>query len=353
MPENGRPRALEIIERNAVALNQIIEDVLDMSRIVAGKLHLNVRPVRLQDLLADATASILPAAAARGVRVETFVDQAAGAVSGDPDRLQQVVWNLLSNAVKFTPQGGSVRVRLERVESRVDIVVTDTGEGIPRQFLPHVFERFRQADAGFSRGHGGLGLGLAIVREIVEMHGGSVQAESDGPGAGSTFRVMLPLARTSLELSEAPGARQSAWPHKNASPRERRRLDGVRVVAVDDEEDALGLLRTILEAAGADVRTLPSAAEALVEIERDPPDVLVSDLGMPEMDGVALIRRVRQSPNPRVQTVPALALTAYARSDDRITSLASGYQMHVPKPADPDEILTAVSSLMGRSGTRI
>jgi PAS domain S-box-containing protein len=341
-------RGLEILERNATWLTQIVEDVLDVSRIVSGKIRLEVQPVNLASIVEDAAATVQPAANAKGVFVQTIIDPAVGPVSGDPDRLQQVIWNLLTNAVKFTPRGGRVQVRLERVNSHVEIVVSDTGVGIHSNFLPYVFDRFRQAEGGTTRKTGGLGLGLAIVRHIVEMHGGTVHASSAGEGTGATFNVELPLMIV----------RPEGLDPRRQHPRSERRepltllgdLRGVRVMAIDDEEDALTLLRVVLEAAGAEVETVGSPLVALKRIADISPDVLVVDLGMPEMDGFGFISRIRSSPDPTIRNVPAAALTAFARSEDRTKALRSGFEMHLAKPVDPGELVAAVARLVRRDG---
>jgi PAS domain S-box-containing protein len=340
-------RGLETLDRNAGWLTQIVEDVLDVSRIVSGKIRLDVQPVDLSLIIDNAVATVQPAADARGVRLHTIVDPYVGPVSGDPGRLQQVVWNLLSNAVKFTPRQGRVQVRLERVDSHVEVAVSDTGIGIPPPFLPHVFERFRQADAGTTRKTGGLGLGLAIVRHIVEMHGGTVEAASGGEGKGATFRVRLPL------MIVHPAAAETRREH----PRTERRdvltslgnLQGIRVLAIDDEEDALTLLRVVLETAGAEVTTLGSPLTALQRIDDVKPHVLVIDLGMPDMDGFELMTRIRRSADPAVRRIPAAALTAFARSDDRTKALRSGFEMHLAKPVDPGELVASVATLARRA----
>ena len=339
--------ALEIVERNATALKQIIEDVLDISRIVAGRLRLNVEPVDLPAVLHEACATVMPAADAKGVRVEAVVDPISASISGDPDRLLQIVWNLLSNAIKFTPRGGRVQLRLARVNSHVEITVSDTGQGIAPEFLPFVFERFRQGDATFSREHGGLGLGLAIAKQLTELHGGTISVASDGIDQGAVFTVRLPLMIVHrMPADPMPREQPRADRHPpvlEAAPR----LDGVLVLAVDDEPDSLSLLRSVLESAGALVTVAGSASAALDELRRQPPDVMVADIGMPGTDGLQLIRTVRQMDHP-VRNVPAAALTAYARAQDRITSLASGFHMHLVKPVDPLELLVAVSSLAAR-----
>jgi len=339
-------RGLETLERNAMWLTQIVEDILDVSRIVAGKIRLDVQPVELPLIVDNAVATVQPAADAKQVRVHTIVDPRVGPVSGDPGRLQQVVWNLLTNAVKFTPKKGRVQVRLERVDSHIEIVVSDTGMGIGPDFLPYVFERFRQAEAGTTRRTGGLGLGLAIVRHIVEMHGGTVEASSAGEGQGATFRVRLPLMIVQPEAVEP----------RREHPRTERRealtglgdLRGVHVFAIDDEEDALNLLRVVLETAGAEVTTENSPEAALERIAEVRPDVLVVDLGLPGIDGFELITRVRQLPDKAIRRIPAAALTAFARSDDRTKALRSGFEMHLAKPVDPGELVASVATLARR-----
>ncbi len=341
-------RGLDTLERNATWLTQIVEDVLDVSRIVSGKMRLDVQPVELPLIIDNAVATVHPAADAKGVRIHTVVDPRVGAVSGDPGRLQQVVWNLLSNAVKFTSKHGRVQVRLEHVNSQVEIVVSDTGIGIGPDFLPHVFDRFSQAEGGTTRKAGGLGLGLAIVRHIVEMHGGTVEASSAGEGQGATFRVRLPLMSVSTAVLDA----------RREHPRTERRepltglanLDGVHVLAVDDEDDALTLLRVVLEAAGARVTTISSPVMALARIADVDPDVLVVDLGMPEMDGFELITELRRSSKPAaIRNVPAAALTAFARSEDRTKALRCGFEMHLAKPVDPGELVASVATLAKRA----
>jgi signal transduction histidine kinase/CheY-like chemotaxis protein len=339
-------RGLETLERNAAALTQIVEDVLDVSRIVAGKIRLDVQPVELPLVVHNAIATVQPAADAKAVRVQAIVDPRVGPVSGDPDRLQQVVWNLLSNAVKFTPKKGRVQVRVERVNSHIEVVVSDTGVGISPAFLPYVFERFRQAEAGTTRKTGGLGLGLSIVRHIVEMHGGTVHAESDGDGKGATFRVRLPLMI--VHADSAGATREHPRTEKLVPLAGLGNLAGIRVLALDDEADALGLLRVVLEAAGAEVITMSSAREGLERIAGVRPHALVVDLGMPEMDGFAFIKHLRSSPDASVRDIPAAALTAFARSEDRTRALKSGFEMHLAKPVDPGELVASVATLVQR-----
>jgi PAS domain S-box-containing protein len=345
-PEKAKP-AVEIIERNATSLKQIIEDVLDVSRIVAGRLRLNVEPVDLPAVLQESCATVMPAADAKGVRVEAIIDPLTTPVSGDADRLQQIVWNLLSNAIKFTPRGGKVQLRLSRVDSHVEISVSDTGRGISADFLPFVFDRFRQADGTFSREQGGLGLGLAIAKQLTELHGGTISASSLGADQGATFTVRLPMM---IVHPSTPGQGARVQPRADRQPpavEALPRLDGVRVLAVDDELDSLTLLRAVLEGAGAVVITARSSAEALDALRQQTPDVIVADIGLPGMDGLELIRTLRQMDEP-VRSTPAAALTAYARSQDRIMSLASGYQLHLVKPIDPLELIVAVSTLAPR-----
>ncbi|WP_223641350.1 PAS domain S-box protein [Corallococcus sp. EGB] len=345
LTEPRRERALETIERNARSQGQLIEDLLDVSRVVSGKLKLDVEPVELATVVQQALDSVKPAADARGIQVHSTVDTSSS-VMGDPHRLQQVVWNLLSNAVKFTPRGGHVRLVVARRDSTVELTVEDTGQGISAAFLPHVFERFRQADSGTTRKTGGLGLGLSIVRHIVEMHGGTVTAASDGEGRGSAFTVRLPLSATlRRDPAMPPSPRPPAPAPVRVPPPE---LGGVRVLVVDDEEDARELLRTLLEDSGAQVVTAGSAEEGLRVLQAEHPDVLVSDIGMPGTDGYGFIERVRTLSPARGGRTPAVAITAYARSEDRTRVLRAGFQSHVPKPVEPGELLAVLASLAGR-----
>jgi CheY-like chemotaxis protein len=297
-------------------------------------------------VIENAVETVRPAADAKGVHIVTIVDPRTAPVSGDPERLQQVLWNVLSNAVKFTPRDGNVQVRLERVDSHVEITVTDTGAGIPAEFLPHVFERFRQADAGISRERGGLGLGLAITRHLVELQGGRIFVESDGPGKGVTFRIELPLriSKTLVRVEE----REHPQTPRPGLPIAVPRLEGVRILAVDDDRDALSMDREILEATGATVTTADSAQNALAALQEVTPDVLLADLGMPQMNGFDLIDRVRRSERPGVREIPAAALTAYARSEDRTKALRRGFQLHLAKPIDPGELMAAMAALAKR-----
>ena len=341
-----RDQAIETIERNATSLTQIVEDVLDTSRIVSGKIRLHVQPVEFPDIVRNAVDVMTPAADAKGVRLETVLDPSATPISGDPERLQQVMWNLLSNAVKFTNRGGKVQVRLERVNSHVEVAVSDTGVGIAPEFLPHVFERFRQADASAARERGGLGLGLSIARQLTEMHGGTIEASSGGVNQGATFRVKIPVMIVHPVSTDVPRVhpRGATTPRDVALPS----LQDILVLAVDDEPDAVALVAEVLQAAGARVRMASSADDALKILDAERPDVVVADLGMPRVDGFQFIDRVRRHRNPRVRAVPAAALTAYARSEDRMKALAAGFQIHLAKPIDPAELVATVASLARR-----
>ena len=342
-------KALESIERNAKSQAQLVEDLLDVSRIITGKLHLRVRPVELLPMIEAALDAVRPAAAAKRLQLQVDLDPDAGQVSGDPNRLQQIISNLLSNAIKFTPEGGRVQVQLRRLDSAVEIKVSDTGQGIKPEFLPYIFDRFRQADASTTRAHGGLGLGLSIVRHLVDLHDGSIHAESPGEGQGATFTVRLPPS----QLRNAEGGRRNetatAEPSAICHPPSAI-LDGLRVLAVEDEPDTLDLLTVILTQSGAAVTAASSAAEALAVLAHSRPDVLVSDIGLPDENGYSLIGKVRALTQNQGGAIPALALTAYARSEDRERALAAGYQVHLAKPIEPEELTTAVAKLAGRIG---
>ncbi len=334
---------LSVIDRSIRLQLQLIEDLLDMSRIVAGKLRLDVKTVDLRDVIRNALASVEPAAEAKGVKIHSVLDPMAGPMRGDINRLQQIVWNLLSNAVKFTPKGGHVQVSLERVNSHVEIVVTDTGQGIEPGFLPHVFERFRQADASTTRKYGGLGLGLSIVKHLTELHGGMVKVKSPGPGMGTTFTVELPLLVVHQTAEETP--RQHPRSEIESENADFPSLDGMCVLAVDDEAEAREIIKVVLESCGARVDTAASAADGLALFQRNQYDVILSDIGMPEEDGFAFIRKIRESELRDGERTPAAAFTAFARMDDRIRALRAGFQMHLAKPVEPVELATAVASL--------
>jgi signal transduction histidine kinase/ActR/RegA family two-component response regulator len=346
LPEDKQQAAIAAIERNAVAQAQLVEDLLDVSRIVTGKLRLDVRAVDLADVIHAAVESLRPSADAKEIKLQLVLERGGGTVRGDADRLRQVVWNLVSNAIKFTPRGGRVHVALQRMHSHLQLTVADTGAGFDPEALPFLFTRFWQGEAGTTRHHGGLGLGLSIVRHIVELHGGEVSASSEGRGRGSVFTVSLPV----MPLTEA-----AAPPAAGEARRERaapallsgQTLDGVSVLVVDDEPDSNEMVSALLAAQGAEVRVAGSAEQALAILERWRPDVLISDIGMPEQDGYALIRRVRaRSPEEGGRT-PALALTAYARVADRVQALNAGFQAHVVKPVDPEELVAVVAAVLG------
>jgi signal transduction histidine kinase/ActR/RegA family two-component response regulator len=343
-------RAVATIERNARAQSQIIDDLLDVSRIITGKLRLKVRRLDLVQVIEAAVDSIRPAAEAKAITLDIQLDPAAARLSGDPGRLQQVVWNLLSNAVKFTPSGGRVEVRLDEVGNNARLAVKDSGMGIRPDFLDYVFDRFRQADSSTTRTHGGLGLGLSIVRHLVELHGGTVAAESPGDGQGATFTVLLPMAARPLRTEPVPEPPHPAGP----APEDGNgagRLDGRRILVVDDERDALEVVSAALEQLGAQVAAAGSAAEAMAEVRRFAPDVLVADIGMPGEDGYSLIRRIRQL-DGGLGSLPAVALTAYAGEADRQRALSAGYQLHLPKPVEPHDLAAAVATLTERSAGR-
>jgi PAS domain S-box-containing protein len=335
-------RAMETIERNAKAQAQLIEDILDVSRIVTGKLRLDVHPVDLAPVIEQAIEAVRPAAEAKSIRLQPVLDPRAGPISGDPNRIQQVVWNLLSNAVKFTPRDGRVQVRLERVNSHVEIIVSDTGQGISAEFLPHAFDRFRQADGTSTRRHGGLGLGLAIVRHLVEMHGGTVQAESPGEGLGATFTVKLPIIAVRQDMRASRRAHPVVG---GTSLPESPSLTGLRIMIVDDEPDTREMLKILIERLGAKVWPCSSASEAFDVFRTWQPDVLVSDIEMPSEDGYELIHKLRQWESKRGRKTPAVALTAYASVEDRVRVLEAGYQIHVAKPVEPTELAVVIAAL--------
>jgi PAS domain S-box-containing protein len=341
-------QALEVVVRNAGIQSQLIEDLLDVSRIISGKLRLDADPVELALVIQSALDSVRPAAEAKCINLQSTLAHDVAPIRGDASRLQQVAWNLLSNAIKFTPKGGSIQITLARVQSHAEIVVSDTGQGIKREFLPYVFDRFRQADATSTRTHGGLGLGLAIVRHLVELHGGSVAAESPGEGQGATFTVKLPLmALRKEETYKKPvlsNMEKGEMPVLDSPPS----LEGIRVLVVDDEADTRLLLTEVLERCSAEVRVAASAREALMIVNEWLPSIIVSDIGMPEEDGYTFIKKIRALKNAEVSKIPAVALTAYARTQDRLRALASGYQMHVAKPIEPMELVIVVASLVDR-----
>jgi CheY-like chemotaxis protein len=327
----------------------LIGDVLAVSRIITGKLRLDIRPIDLARVIEAATETVAPAATAKGVRLQSSIDQSGVPVAADEQRMQQVVWNLLSNAIKFTPRGGRVQVRVERVSAHVEIVVSDTGEGIAPELLPLLFQRFRQGDSAFTRTHGGLGLGLAISRHIVEAHGGRIEATSPGKGHGATVRVELPLIVVDDDTLQSQERVHAAVDLPQAEALRLVDLTGIRVLLVDDEVDALGVAREALKVAGATVATAASAAEALAALDGEPFDAAVLDIGLPNTDGYELLRVIRARSKERQGGIPAAALTAYARTIDRARSLEAGFQMHLSKPVQPNELAAAVLALAGRS----
>jgi len=344
-PEEVR-RALVVIERNAKAQVQLIDDLLDLSRILAGQLRLDVQRVALVDVVNGAMESAQPAADAKGVRLESILDARRCIVSGDPARLQQIIWNLLSNAIKFTPKGGRIQVLLERVDSHIEITVSDTGIGIAPEFLPHLFGRFAQRDSTAGRSYGGLGLGLAISKQLVELHGGTISAKSPGEGLGATFIVRMPLVLVEAD-SEQPLQRDALHATERDELPLAAELKGARILVVDDEADARELVRMVLENQGAHVTTAASADEALNLLRTSRPDALISDIGMPEVDGHQLMRTLRAT-EPKGHRMPALALTAFARADDRKRAMLAGYQAHLSKPFDIGEFVLVVAGLLDR-----
>lgn len=340
--------ATQAILRNAVVQVQLIEDLLDVSRVITGKMRLDLRPLSPPAVIEAALDSVRPAATAKAIQIESVLDPRAGPIMGDPNRLQQVAWNLLMNAVKFTPSGGRIRIALRREGQDVEIVVSDTGEGIAPDQLPYLFERFRQVDSSPTRRHAGLGIGLALVRHLVELHGGSVSVQSAGLGQGATFTVRLPVSPMLLPALRDVHAEEVAG--RSAEDNKPVSLRDIRALVVDDDPEGRELAGLILVNAGAEVRRAASAAEALALLQEWSPDVLVADLEMPEEDGFTLLRRARRLVLLRGERLPALALTAYGRPEDRVRALAAGFNLHLAKPADPAELVLAVASLVGRTG---
>jgi PAS domain S-box-containing protein len=347
---NELRKGLETIERNARIQAQIIEDLLDMSRIISGKVRLNVQRIDLPNVLNQSIETVRPTAETKSIHLDSVIDLDAGTILGDPDRLQQVFWNLLNNAIKFTPVGGEVQVVVKSVHPYIEVNVIDTGEGIAPEFLPYVFDRFLQGDASITRHHGGLGLGLAIVKQLVELHGGYVRVRSGGIGKGATFTVRLPLRVIYSELQEESGHLQATPQASQTFPD--ASLTNVHILVVDDDVDASELVKRMLEIAGATVSTAGSASEAMERILATRPDVLVCDLGMPGEDGYSLIRKLRALEESQEGTLPAIALTAYARWEDRTRAIRSGFQNHLAKPVEPAELLAVVSGL-ARAGRKV
>ncbi len=350
LDEKTRTKAMEIIERNARVQAQLVDDILDLSRIVTGKLRMRVELVSLADVVRAAVDAVRPAAEAKGVLLEIETIRDVGPFHGDPDRLQQVVWNLVSNAVKFTSSGGHARVRVRRANAEVILEVEDSGRGIPASFLPYVFDRFRQAEGGTTRRHGGLGLGLAIVRHIVELHGGSVEVASEGEGRGATFVVRLPDGGARMDA--APPAISPSKPGSSLSSGVKGEGDlrGVRAVIVDDEPDARDLVASVLRRAGADALVAENVDEAIALVREKKPDVVVTDIAMPGEDGYALVRRLRALPKAQGGRTPAIALTAFTRNEDRTAALLAGFTAHLGKPVEAAELVSVLASIARRPG---
>jgi CheY-like chemotaxis protein len=355
-------RVTETVESSGKTQLRLIEDLLDTARIVSGKMKLETRPVDLVEVIASALDAVRPAADSKGVVIipdfDLEADQTSYQIIGDPDRLQQIVWNLASNAIKFTPEGGWVLVQLQRGGPGAQIIVQDSGQGISPDLLPYVFNRFKQADSSVSRRFGGLGLGLALVKHLVELHGGSVTVESPGEGQGATFTVNLPSRAVKADMEAKSRGEGETFVARPTFPGlQPASLSGVRALVVEDEADARELITLALEQSGALVTGVDSAAAALASLEsqleggaaRAPFDVLISDIGMPGADGYELIRRVRSHKDKRVSRIRAVALTAYARTEDRMQALQAGFQMHVPKPVDEAELMTVIAALTGRA----
>lgn len=345
LPAERMADALDTIERNVRAQTRLIDDLLDVSRIISGKLNLEFEPTDMAEVVAAAVKALRPNAEAKKISLEVDITARVAPTLGDASRLQQVVWNLLANALKFTPSGGKVQVTLRPDPAGAELMIRDDGQGIPAEALPLIFDRFNQAESSFTRSHGGLGLGLAIVRHLIDLHGGQVSADSPGLGLGATFRVLLPSMHDSAPLSAPPkDSRKPARPG-NA-------LSGLRVLLVDDDADGRDATAMLLSHEGAHVETADSAREALRALDRSVPDILLSDIGMPEEDGLSLVRKVRSRSSAGGGQIPALALTAYARAEDRAQSLLAGFDGYLTKPIDPGALLSAIAKLTGTAGRR-
>jgi signal transduction histidine kinase/ActR/RegA family two-component response regulator len=339
LDHEAKIRAIDTIDRNARSQTQIIEDILDVSRIITGKIRLDLHPLELGPVIQSAVESIRPSAEAKNISIESDIDLNAGKISGSVDRLQQVVWNLLSNAIKFTPRDGRVKVRLRRdAAAGVELCIADTGVGISREFLPYVFDRFRQADGSTTRQHGGLGLGLSIVRQLVDLHGGTIRAESEGPGEGAVFTIHLPFVSGTREI-------ENRKEHKEGKVYTSNVLKAARILIVENEPDARALLEMALKRNGAEVKSAADVKEAMEAIKAWRPEIVLSDLGMPTEDGYALIRQIRALPPENGGAIPSAALTAYAREEDRQRAIAAGFDMHIAKPVSVNELISAVSTL--------
>jgi len=341
-------RALQAIQRQARSQRQLIDDLLDVSRIVSGKLRLDWHEIDPSKIINAAIDVVRPTAEAKSIRLVADLDTLAGTVSGDPERLQQVIWNLLSNAIKFTPEDGRVEIRSRWVDSSIEIVVADTGQGISEEFLPHIFERFRQADVSTTRTQGGLGLGLAIVQHLIELHEGTVHAQSAGKGKGATFTIRLPGRPIHAEEFEIPPSGNKLGLQQRVSIGKTEILQGLRILVVDDDADGREAVAAQLAAQGATTSVSPSADDALRKLDMVRPDIIVADIGMPGEDGYSLIHKVRNSSLERSRLTPAIALTAYAGDSNRQRALDAGYQKHISKPADPEELALTIASLAGR-----
>ncbi|MEP6975715.1 MAG: ATP-binding protein [Spartobacteria bacterium] len=339
---------IEVIDRNVRVQTDLIEDLLDMSRVISGKLRLDVQHLDPGRAIDAAIETVTPAAEAKGIRIKKILDSEAGPISGDPGRVQQIFGNLLSNAIKFTRKGGKVQVLLERVNSHLEITVADTGQGIEAEFLPYVFDRFRQADGSANRRHGGLGLGLAIAKQLVVLHGGSIRAESEGRGQGTSFIVSLPVKVMHAHLDPSE-RRHPATPSAAPGYRKCTDLAGLKILVVDDERDARELLRRMLINCEAEVLLAASAGEALSLVDSQVPDILISDIGMAEVDGYEFLRKLRTRELPNGRKTPAIALTAFARSEDRTKALLAGFSAHISKPVEPSELIATIASVIGRT----
>ena len=345
-------RAVESIERNAKLHSRLIDDMLDISRIISGKLRLDAQPIDLTTVINAAVDTLRPAAEAKNIRVYVVLDYSAGSVFGDSTRLQQVVWNILSNSIKFTPRNGSIQVSLNRVNSHLEIIVSDTGIGIDEEFLPYVFDRFRQADSTTSKKYGGLGLGLSIVRQLVELHGGTVEARNREDSSGAVFTVKLPVMAVRKQPDQQFDQIEKSVQAVGGSftiecPPS---IEGVRLLIIDDEPDARMLLTAILEQCGAEVKSGENAEQAILLLKEYKPDILVSDIGLPEVDGYDLIKKIREAEKGTGKRLPAVALTAFARTEDRLKALAAGFNMHIPKPVEPAELIIVISNLAQKNG---
>ena len=346
------PKVLDIVARNAQSQAQLISDVLDVSRVITGRLRLRLQPVVVSRLVRDAMDTVRPAADAKGIALDLTVEGEPPRMNGDAERLRQVFWNLLSNAVKFTPTGGRVQVTIDRVDSQIRVTIADTGMGIAPEFLPHAFDRFRQADQSFTRPHGGLGLGLAIVKHLVETHGGEVSVESDGAGHGTTFRVQLPIAGAQALAVAEPEADDAA-PEGQQPAAMAPELAGRTVLVVDDDATTRELLATLLSDRGAHVATADSAAAALEWLDAHQPAIVLADIGMPGQDGLSMMRAIRRRPAAKGGDVPSIALSAFARAEDRRAALSAGFDDYLTKPALPGAVVDALTRLLATPRPRV